>query len=189
VKMPRGHSRKGCVCDACLRKRASDREYYLANSERLKQYQKEHYAAPENKAKRAKTSAAWRAANRESLLAKKTAYRRAHPNQFKEWRAKNPTYLKEWRAAHPASVQASKAARRLLENADRRLVTEKDWARLLSRYGGRCAFCGASGKMTAEHVVPLNRGGRHSIGNLLPACISCNSSKHDRLLVEWVYSD
>lgn len=36
-----------------------------------------------------------------------------------------------------------------------------------------------------DHVVPLSRGGRHSIGNILPACESCNLSKHASYLVEW----
>ena len=36
-----------------------------------------------------------------------------------------------------------------------------------------------------ELIMPIIRGGRHSIGNLLPACGSCNSSKGAKLLVEW----
>lgn len=36
-----------------------------------------------------------------------------------------------------------------------------------------------------DHVIPLARGGRHGIGNVLPACQPCNSSKGARLLAEW----
>lgn len=36
-----------------------------------------------------------------------------------------------------------------------------------------------------DHVVPIRRGGRHSIGNLLPSCNRCNLSKAAKLLVEW----
>lgn len=32
---------------------------------------------------------------------------------------------------------------------------------------------------TADHVVPLNKGGIHSASNLVMACFSCNSSKRD----------
>lgn len=36
-----------------------------------------------------------------------------------------------------------------------------------------------------DHVVPISRGGANSIGNIVAACGSCNSSKNDRLLTEW----
>lgn len=49
---------------------------------------------------------------------------------------------------------------------------------------GRCAYCPAVAD-TIDHVIPLARGGRHAEGNLLPACRSCNSSKGDKLLIEW----
>lgn len=48
-----------------------------------------------------------------------------------------------------------------------------------------CTYCGAPGG-TVDHVVPLSRGGQHAEGNLVPACRSCNSSKADKLLIEWL---
>lgn len=48
----------------------------------------------------------------------------------------------------------------------------------------QCAYCGQAGG-TVDHLVPLSRGGQHAEGNLVPACRSCNSSKGDKLLVEW----
>jgi len=36
-----------------------------------------------------------------------------------------------------------------------------------------------------DHVVPLIRGGRHSVGNIIPACRSCNSSKGGKFIIEW----
>ncbi|TVL89887.1 hypothetical protein CD790_25470 [Streptomyces sp. SAJ15] len=32
----------------------------------------------------------------------------------------------------------------------------------------------------------MSRGGRHAEGNLAPACKPCNSSKSDKLLIEWL---
>lgn len=58
--------------------------------------------------------------------------------------------------------------------------------RILRRLrSARCAYCGGPGG-TVDHVVPLNRGGQHAEGNLVPACRSCNSSKRDKLLIEWL---
>lgn len=69
--------------------------------------------------------------------------------------------------------------------AEIRLVTEADWRRLVARYRGLCAYCKQRPWTDRDHIIPLSRGGRHSIGNLLPACEFCNTSKHNRLLVEW----
>lgn len=69
---------------------------------------------------------------------------------------------------------------------DKRQVTSRDVARLFHRHGGCCAYCGQRSRhLEVDHVVPLSRGGRHAIGNMLPACRRCNRSKSNRLLVEW----
>ena len=65
-------------------------------------------------------------------------------------------------------------------------VDLRDWMRLVDRYRGRCAYCDEVAEpVTMDHVVPLSRGGRHSIGNVLPACKQCNQRKNARLLIEW----
>lgn len=64
-------------------------------------------------------------------------------------------------------------------------VTVADWMRILKAYNHCCAYCGISGSMTIDHVLPLSRGGRHCIGNLVPACLRCNTSKGNLTVVEW----
>lgn len=48
-----------------------------------------------------------------------------------------------------------------------------------------CYACGTRERIQIDHIIPLSRGGRHSIGNLMPLCHSCNASKNARLLIEW----
>ena len=64
-------------------------------------------------------------------------------------------------------------------------ISARDWLRTLNRHGGRCFYCGTTARMSMDHVVPISRDGQHSIGNVLPACIGCNSSKGHRTIMEW----
>ena len=71
----------------------------------------------------------------------------------------------------------------------------KKSVQVYQKTGGRCWYCGCNvdpyaGQVTAklfvvEHQTPLSRGGTHDIGNLVPACLSCNSQKGDKTLEEY----
>jgi 5-methylcytosine-specific restriction endonuclease McrA len=58
---------------------------------------------------------------------------------------------------------------------------------IIERDAYACAYCddhdGAT--LTADHVVPLARGGSNDPRNLVCCCLPCNSSKRDQLLSEW----
>ncbi|MFD1083875.1 HNH endonuclease [Micromonospora andamanensis] len=44
----------------------------------------------------------------------------------------------------------------------------------------RCWLCGKHGANTADHEIPLSRGGTNHRTNLRPAHKSCNSSRGNR---------
>jgi len=65
-------------------------------------------------------------------------------------------------------------------------VTADEWRRFLGNRPDRCTYCGRDGlPLTADHVVPLSRGGRHEPANLVWACRSCNSRKSARDALEY----
>jgi predicted nucleic acid-binding Zn ribbon protein len=68
-------------------------------------------------------------------------------------------------------------------------VYKRDWIRLVRRYNGLCAYCQNAAGVEVDHVIPVSRGGRHTIGNVLPACPSCNRRKHARTVMEWRMAD
>lgn len=41
----------------------------------------------------------------------------------------------------------------------------------------KCFYCKKKCKLTLDHIIPLARGGTHSIDNIVFACLSCNCSK------------
>lgn len=48
----------------------------------------------------------------------------------------------------------------------------------------RCAYCD-NPATTADHVLPLVRGGTNHEGNIAPCCKSCNSRKAGLTVIEW----
>ena len=112
----------------------------------------------------------------------------------RDWARRNPEKAAEksrrWRVANRAALQLRERNRKALktENQGSVNVSERDWLRLCRRYDMRCAYCSVRPKVLhMDHVFPLAKGGRHGIGNILPACQSCNSSKHSRFLIDWKY--
>lgn len=89
---------------------------------------------------------------------------------------------RQYRQKNPARTRGYKEKRRRNSVG---VVTEKDWASVLRQYRGCCAYCGVDGVMTMDHVIPLSRGGRHTVGNVVPACGPCNGSKFNKFLAEW----
>lgn len=102
------------------------------------------------------------------------AQRRAYAVQ---WRRENP---------HRRRDQRDRRAELMLSNPGFVPFGDAEWQVMLRIYGHRCAYCGLRADvLEKDHIVPLTRGGRHAIGNIAPACKSCNISKYDRLLVDW----
>lgn len=66
-------------------------------------------------------------------------------------------------------------------------VTDEFLAALYARTV--CAYCDEdveADDRTADHVIPLSRGGAHSASNLVVACFMCNSTKSDRTDIEFI---
>jgi 5-methylcytosine-specific restriction enzyme A len=49
-------------------------------------------------------------------------------------------------------------------------------AAVQERDGYRCRGCGAMGRLSVHHVLPVAEGGRNEIGNLILLCRDCHRS-------------
>lgn len=64
-------------------------------------------------------------------------------------------------------------------------LTWDDWVCMIDEADGSCYYCGADDrKLSVDHVLPLSRGGPHSIENLVMACAGCDTRKANRTPVE-----
>ncbi|MBI4199271.1 MAG: HNH endonuclease [Chloroflexi bacterium] len=49
-----------------------------------------------------------------------------------------------------------------------------------------CVYCGSTTDLTTDHLVPTSRGGDDSADNLVLACRSCNVSRGNKGVFEWL---
>lgn len=60
---------------------------------------------------------------------------------------------------------------------------------LTDRWGGRCAYCGASRELQIDHLLPVSRGGGDEIQNLTLACVDCNKKKGTQTAAEFGFRE
>ncbi|MGA9365226.1 MAG: HNH endonuclease [Bacteroidota bacterium] len=66
--------------------------------------------------------------------------------------------------------------------------TLREWEREQER-PQECVFCGSTIDLTTDHLIPKKRGGDDSPDNLVLACKSCNSSRGEKGVFEWLGLD
>nr|WP_217361810.1 HNH endonuclease signature motif containing protein [Aeromicrobium stalagmiti] len=65
-------------------------------------------------------------------------------------------------------------------------LTDEQWAALMDAWGG-CAYCGGDGAaLQKDCMLPISRGGRYTLSNVVPACRSCNASKWNLEVTTWM---
>jgi 5-methylcytosine-specific restriction endonuclease McrA len=147
-------------------------KWRLDNLETLKQKAKTYRT--EHKEEKAAKDALYAKAKPEVNRAAVRRYRQNHPDRTsisgRRWRRRNPEYARQ-----------KSQSRRQWITSQRFIVTKKEMRHL---YSMPCFYCGQQSEHV-DHIVPLSRGGRHSIGNLTGACKACNLSKGARFITEW----
>lgn len=83
------------------------------------------------------------------------------------------------------NARSAKRRRTRLARVDNDL-TDAEWAALLDAWGC-CAYCQGDGAaLQRDCVQPVSRGGRYTLGNVVPACASCNASKRSSEVTAWL---
>lgn len=91
---------------------------------------------------------------------------------------------KEWHKAHPEVKRNCHERRRAAKLGCKNSLTGKKWKEILEQFDYRCAYCGGkSPEIHQEHIVPLSKGGAHSVDNVVPACPRCNMAKGTKSLL------
>lgn len=142
--------------------KAQKRAYYAATRERSLKRVKEY--SDKNKAKILAYQADYYKTNTERVKSNVRAYRKSNPDK--------KTHLENRRRASKFMNGGSH--------------TLPDRLAKFQRLGNICFYCRQPKKLSIDHDIPLSRGGTDDIDNILPACRSCNSKKHDRTAIEFL---
>lgn len=94
---------------------------------------------------------------------------------------------RRWVAANRERKYAANRNRRALQLSAEGTHTGADIKRQYKAQRGKCYYCHikVGESYHVDHVVPLSRGGSNGPENIVIACVTCNTSKHDRLPHEW----
>jgi len=103
---------------------------------------------------------------------------RERARRHKAWRESNPD-------AHRAGAHRRRAAKRRLNHGD---ATAAGIGAIFAAFDGLCAYCLSEPATHVDHYIPLKLGGLHALDNLVPACVSCNTSKGAKHPEAWLYT-
>jgi len=108
-----------------------------------------------------------------------------------KWRDKNKERYNKYQTTYQMNKYYTNAAFRLSEiirKHKRRgsgTLSTQDWQDTMMYFNNACAYCGKTENLTMDHVVPISKMGSTEKFNIIPACLSCNTSKHNKEMLVW----
>lgn len=194
------------ICKICIKKRTMKNyydnheekkkkliEYYYNNYDEVRESQNSYSKSEEGRLKRLEYS--------KTVKGKKSEWDRRYRENHKE-ELKLKISIKS-KTEHNKKLHAIRNSRykqtengkvKSLFNTEKRRMLKlslpynfsvEDWNSCLEYFGNECAYCGELGKLTQDHFIPLSKGGEYTKNNIIPVCLSCNSSKQDRHFFSW----
>lgn len=122
---------------------------------------------------------------RPERIAYEAEYRATHQEgvtrKNRNWYERNKEKAKADRRAYVRENADSVRHTKRMDKARRRgapgKYTRAEWDALCAWFGGCCVCCGIRSQLSADHVLPVTRGGLNEIANIQPLCTPCNSRK------------
>lgn len=163
---------KSTICKDCTN--AKKREVYAQNPEKYRAQSADYRKKYPERVAISKRN--WKRAHPEQNTAHSIAHQKRNPHLHNKntanYRKKNLELYRSFSSARRAKIASNGIY----------IITSKELKRLVAL---PCAYCQTKNQITIDHIIPIDRGGRHSIGNLQPLCLSCNSSKKNKFWYEW----
>ena len=164
------------------------KEFYWKNRERLLKQEAERYK--NNRDRILARNKKWNAAHPEEMNRNSEKWEKANPEKavamFRKYYWKNAEKInadcREYSKKNPDVIRAKTQRRRTAKTLAGGSFTAAEWKALCKKYHYKCLCCGKRRKLTADHVIPVSKGGTSNIDNIQPLCGPCNSSKRDKTI-------
>jgi 5-methylcytosine-specific restriction endonuclease McrA len=138
----------------------------------------------------------YREGNREVLRERTKRFREENPGYVAEYKNNNREKILKQQREHkrekrrlgldytsPEAIRRKNSKRRASKAKAEGSHSPEEFYSLCKQYGNICLKCRSSDlPLTADHVIPLSKGGSDSIENIQPLCLSCNSGKGSRIM-------
>lgn len=168
--------------------RAKQKEYREKNKEeRNKKWKKWAEANKEERALR-------REENKEKNLARARELYHANKERYHEYERKYREQNRDkarlrgqkWAENNPEKARAKYGRRRAFKKMLPATLAPQEWLDCLSCFSYSCAYCGDDKKVLhQEHVIAQLCGGSYAKDNIVPSCVTCNSSKGTKPMISW----
>lgn len=147
----------------------------------------------ENKEQKAQYDAEWQRTHKDAVkrrnvkwkLNNKVARNAARRKRYESNKIHIREYANEWKRLHPYTSTKHSQIRRARKANVAYTLTPDQWNNIVGTFKGECCYCGENTKLTQDHFIALSLGGEWGINNIVPACVCCNSSKHNKDFFEW----
>lgn len=167
-----------------------DERYYTKHREEIRERMvgHNHKYYEEHKEEQRKRKLAYYYANKDVRQAAARRYKAEHRKEMTE-------YTTKWLTEH-----SGKACYYQTERIDAiKVIDDISKSKLIAMQDGKCAYCGkeiSNNKKThLDHLLPVSRyrliGKKcpHSWGNVVAACYVCNTKKHDKTPLEFIWGN
>lgn len=144
----------------------------------------------------------WNEEHKEEKRERDKKYRKEHKEtiakQMKNYYEKHKEELAEYYKKYYKTPQGQviifngNNRRRQREEQQGNGITKDQWLEMMNFFNWECAYSGISVSIkknrSIDHIIPIVKGGEHEIWNCVPMDRSLNSSKHDKDMPEWYFS-
>lgn len=163
------------------------KKYYENNKEIMLEKQKKYNE--KNKKRVADYKKLWAKENKEHLIICRKLWVKENKEHLAKYYEDNKErileYSKVYREKHPECKRMSEQKRKALKKKLPATLTIGQWEKIKTQFNNKCAYCGEEISLTQDHFIPLSKGGEYTHNNIIPACLSCNSKKHNKDFFSW----